>query len=148
MKNIKRLREIFVIVLSVCLVLACTNIAFAADDDDLFNSIDASNSTSDNNTSSDDSNDLDTNTNNTLTNNSLVSTNETNTTNNSARNATLTTNTATNTNNTTSDRNVSNTNKLADTGLSKAGDTIILVVVICGISAIYSYKKVNDYKKL
>ena len=57
-------------------------------------------------------------------------------------------NTATNntTNNTSKTNN--NVNTLAKTGLSDTNGIVALIVVVCGVSAIYSYKKVNDYKKL
>ena len=41
-----------------------------------------------------------------------------------------------------------NVNTLAKTGLSDTNGIVALIVVVCGVSAIYSYKKVNDYKKL
>ena len=78
------------------------------------------------------------NTNNT-TNSSLTANN---TTNNTVRN-TATNNT---TNNTSKTNN--NVNTLAKTGLSDTNGIVALIVVVCGVSAIYSYKKVNDYKKL
>ena len=128
MKNFKILKKLIVIMLSVVLVLVCSNTVLAVDDDP-FVSINTTNTNDTGGLTSTD------NTNNT---NNTNSTNNTNT-------APLTSNT---TNNTNSTRNASNINTLANTGLSNTNGIIALIVVVCGVSAIYSYKKVNDYKKL
>ena len=132
MENLKIFKRLVIVMLSLVLVAVYSTSVFATDDD-LFLSVNstgntASNATSDNST-----------TNNTATNN--TNTNNT-TTNNTVRN-TATNNT---TNNTSKTNN--NVNTLAKTGLSDTNGIVALIVVVCGVSAIYSYKKVNDYKKL
>ena len=139
MENFKRL---VIVMLSLVLVAVCSTSVFATDDD-LFLSVNstgntASNATSDNSTTNNTATN-NTNTNNT-TNSSLTANNTT--TNNTVRN-TATNNT---TNNTSKTNN--NVNTLAKTGLSDTNGIVALIVVVCGVSAIYSYKKVNDYKKL
>ena len=135
MENSKIFKRLVIVMLSLVLVAVCSTSVFATDDD-LFLSVNSTGNTAsnatDNNTTSDNST-----TNNTATNN----TNNT-TTNNTVRN-TATNNT---TNNTSKTNN--NVNTLAKTGLSDTNGIVALIVVVCGVSAIYSYKKVNDYKKL
>ena len=48
----------------------------------------------------------------------------------------------------TTNRSVTNENTLAKTGLGESGSIITIILVISGISAVYSIKKVNEYKKL
>ena len=142
MENSKIFKRLVIVMLSLVLVAVCSTSVFATDDD-LFLSVNstgntASNATSDNST-----------TNNTATNN----TNTNNTTNSSlTANNTTTNNTVRNTatNNTTNNTSKTNNNvdTLAKTGLSDTNGIVALIVVVCGVSAIYSYKKVNDYKKL
>ena len=142
MENSKIFKRLVIVMLSLVLVAVCSTSVFATDDD-LFLSVNstgntASNATSDNSTTNNTATN-NTNTNNT-TNSSLTANNTT--TNNTVRN-TATNNT---TNNTSKTNN--NVNTLAKTGLSDTNGIVALTVVVCGVSAIYSYKKVNDYKKL
>lgn len=147
MKNLKMFKKVSIIFLGLVFAIVCSGKVFAADDG-LFTTIDSTNNTSNSATNGNNTTNTDTNTNtntdtNNVTNGSLTtnSANNTSNTNNSIRN-TATNNTA-NTN-----RNVSNTGTLAKTGLPNTGAIVAVVLVVCGISAIYSYKKVNDYKKL
>ena len=64
-------------------------------------------------------------------------TNDLNNTNNNNNNNTN------NTNNTNSNRN--NTTKIPDTGVDYS---VVFIIAICGISAIYAYKKIRDYNNL
>ena len=142
MENSKIFKRLVIVMLSLVLVAVCSTSVFATDDD-LFLSVNstgntASNATSDNSTTNNTATN-NTNTNNT-TNSSLTANNTT--TNNTVRN-TATNNT---TNNTSKTNN--NVNTLAKTGLSDTNGIVALIGVVCGVSAIYSYKKVNDYKKL
>ncbi len=143
MENSKIFKRLVIVMLSLVLVAVCSTSVFAADGDDLFLSVNSTGNTAsnatDNNTTSDNNTTNNTNTNNT-TNSSLTANNAT--TNNTVRN-TATNNT---TNNTSKTNN--NVNTLAKTGLSDTNGIVALIVVVCGVSAIYSYKKVNDYKKL
>ena len=137
MENSKIFKRLVIVMLSLVLVAVCSTSVFATDDD-LFLSVNSTGNTAsnatDNNTTSDNS------TTNNTTNSSLTANNTT--TNNTVRN-TATNNT---TNNTSKTNN--NVNTLAKTGLSDTNGIVALIVVVCGVSAIYSYKKVNDYKKL
>ena len=67
--------------------------------------------------------------------------------NNTNRNNILNTNT--NTNRNTTNTNSSNSSKYNNTDLPKAGSTdsmtIVFVIAIFGISALYAYKKIKDY---
>ncbi len=151
MKNIKMLKKLVVLVISIGLIVTFSNFAYAADEDPFFEikpentSSNESTNTSTNETTNNTTN----NTTNTDSNNSLFTNTESN--NTTTNNSTLTTNNsvnATNTSNNVTNRSVTNTETLAKTGLSDSKGMISLIVVICGISAIYSYKKINDYKKL
>ena len=140
MENSKIFKRLIIVMLSLVLVAVCSTSVFATDDD-LFLSVNSTGNTAsnatDNNTISDNST---TNNTNNTTNSSLTANDITN--NNTVRN-TATNNT---TNNTSKANN--NVNTLAKTGLSDTNGIVALIVVVCGVSAIYSYKKVNDYKKL
>lgn len=142
MKNLKMFKKVSIIFLGLVFAIVCSGKVFAADEG-LFTTIDSTNNTSnsatDGNNTANTNNDTNTDANNTA--NGSLTTNSANNTNNSIRNTS-----ANNTANT--NRNVSNTATLAKTGLPNTGAIIAVVLVVCGISAIYSYKKVNDYKKL
>ena len=147
MKNIKMLKKLVVLVISIGLIVTFSNFAYAADEDPFFE-IKPEN-TSSNESTNTSTNETTNNTTNTDSNNSLFTNIESN--NTTTNNSTLTTNNsvnATNTSNNVTNRSVTNTETLAKTGLSDSKGMISLIVVICGISAIYSYKKINDYKKL
>ena len=145
MKNLKVLKKLVMVMVGIALIAVLSGNVFAADDD-LFTSVSSGNNTeasADNSTTGKDTNSATTNNTTTNTANSSLTTNSTsniNTTRNTSNN-TISNATAGSTN-----RNVTNT--LAKTGLSNTGSVIALVVVVCGISAVYSLKKVNDYKKL
>ena len=137
MKELKMVKKLIIIMLSVVLIIALSNFVYAADEDP-FLELTATNTNSDTNTTNTDtSNSLFTNTQNANTSNSGSLTTNTNT------NTSLVTNTDNSVN-----RNVTNTDTLAKTGLSDSNGIVALIVILCAVSAIYSYKKVNDYKKL
>ena len=142
MKNLKMFKKVSIIFLGLVFTIVCSGKVFAADEG-LFTTIDstnnASNSATDgNNTPNTNTNaDANNNVNNNVVNGSLT-TNNANNANNSVRNA----------NELNTNRNASNIATLAKTGLPNTGAIVAVVLVVCGISAIYSYKKVNDYKKL
>ena len=152
MKNIKILKKLFILVMSIGLVLTFSNLVYAEDEDPFF-AITATEESSnqDSNTASNEQQATNTNTDTSLfTDIDNTNSNNTNTANtNSIGNSSITTNdTLNNTNNNVVNRSVTNTDTLAKTGLSDSKGMVTLIVVLCGISAIYSYKKVNDYKKL
>ena len=146
MKNFKMIKSLLILIMSIGVILIFSNLVYATDDDPFIQinstspSSNESNNTEANNTES----------NNTDTGNLFSNINTSNNTSNSiaTNNNTVnnTTNTLTNTN--TANRSVSNTNTLAKTGLTDSKGMITLIVLVCGISAVYSYKKISDYKKL
>lgn len=139
MKNLKKL---FVVFLTAIIVLAYSNIVLAEDDDSInsiFGDSDSSSQQSSSNSEDEDFTEL------TSSSNSSNSSNTNSNNSNTNTNSSLTTNSNTNSN---TNRSVSNTNQLAKTGIENNGGIIALFVLICGISAIYSYKKVNEYKSL
>ena len=155
MKNVKMLKKLFILVMSIGLVLTFSNLVYAEDEDPFF-AITATEQESNEQqaTNTDTSGSLFTDTDNTNTANTANTTNTTNTENtNNASNSLLPTNNISNNTNNSAvnsavNRNVTNTDTLAKTGLSDSKGIITLIVVLCGVSAIYSYKKINDYKKL
>ena len=75
-----------------------------------------------------------------------TSTNNTSTNNTSRNNTSLSTNLISSSTNNTSANNVANTS-LPKTGISDAIPTALLVVIF-GISAVYAYKKIKDYRNI
>ena len=147
MKNVKMLKKLFILVMSIGLVLTFSNFVYAEDEDPFFAITATEESSNENsNTSSSEQQATNTDTNTSLF-TDIDNTNNTNTANNSS----LVTNdilNTTNTNNNVVNRSVTNTDTLAKTGLSDSKGMVTLIVVLCGISAVYSYKKINDYNKL
>ena len=141
MKNLKNVKKLLILIMTIGLIVMFSNLVYAADEDP-FVSLTVTNSTENTvgNTESNTSNSLFTNINTTNTNTNVTNTNTS---------GTLTTiNTANNTANNTTNRSVSNTETLAKTGLTDSNGIVALIVIICAVSAIYSYKKINDYKRL
>ena len=141
MRDLKMVKKLFILILTIGIVVMFSNFVYA--EDDAFISLNITNSAENNTASSEGntSNSLFTNINTTNTNTNI--TNQPNTT------GTLTTNSmANNTTNNTTNRSVSNTETLAKTGLTDSNGIVALIVIICAVSAIYSYKKINDYKRL
>lgn len=64
------------------------------------------------------------------------------TTNNTNNNSTNTNVTATTTNNTNTNSNVNKTATIPYTGIDYS---VLLIIAICGVSAVYAYKKIRDY---
>ena len=129
MEKSNLIRVILILVMSTMFILFSTNV-FAADGSDDFNDL----TSTLNNTAAD----------NTTTN--LVG--------NSSNNA-LNTNKTNNTNNINNTSNTSNTNNASiynNTNLPKTGigDSIpvAMLVVVFGISAVYAYKKVKEYRNI
>ena len=152
MKNVKMLKKLFILVMSIGLVLTFSNLVYAEDEDPFFAITATEESSNENsNTSSNEQQATNTDTNTSLFSDiENTNTNNTNTANaNSIGNSSITTNDIlNNTNNNVVNRSVTNTDTLAKTGLSDSKGMVTLIVVLCGISAVYSYKKINDYKKL
>lgn len=141
MKNLKMIKKLFILIMTIGLVIMFSNFVYA-EDEDAFVSLTITNPTENNTTSneSNTSNSLFTNINTTNTNTNVTNTNTA---------GTLTPiNTTNNTANNTTNRSVSNTETLAKTGLTDSNGIVALIVIVCAVSAIYSYKKINDYKKI
>ena len=142
MKKSKISKVMLVMVLSCVMgiVLSNFNIVRAVDDDEIW-----ATSTSDttNNTSDDDGWDTP------KWENAVVNT-STNNTANTANTANNTSNVFGTTNNTTNNvsTTTSNANSLAKTGIEDLTGTVAIVLVVCGIVAIYSLKKVKEYKDM
>ena len=137
MKKLELLKIMVVVGLSLIMVLSITNLVFAADEDDFDwdNAIVTNNSVDSNAIMNNiDMNNIDINNLNSINNLSNI---------NSSSLGTSTSNY--NTSNTTT---TTNANKLANTGVSNFNGTIALVIVLGVIVAIYSYKKVNEYKNV
>lgn len=140
MKSMKMFKKLIAIMLCLTFILVGSSAVFAADDGDIFLEINETDSNGVTNGNSAD--------NNTSVSGSANNTSNGNIANNNTSIAGSTNNASNSTNNTNSNRSVSNTNSLANTGLAQTGGIIALILVVCGVSAIYSYKKVNDYKNL
>ena len=136
MKNVKILKGLLIIVLSLFIVFSYSNMVFA-EDDGLFEFEPVEEETAANNSTTEPAA-------NNSADNGLASID---TPSNTANN-TVTNNTSISTTNNNTSLNTNTANTLADTGLSDTGSIVAIVLVICGISAVYSYKKVSDYRKL
>ena len=151
MKNSKKIAKILIMLLIICMVSLIAKPVFADDEDIFTNIAPIANSTPENTTQENNAPANATPAENTAqenttpaniapaenTNNSITFNNITANNNNTATNNSISTN-----------RSVSNSNSLAKTGVTDSKGFITLVVLICGISAIYSFKKISDYKKL
>ena len=135
MKNSNLIKIFSILLISVMIMMFSTNVLAA---DDGFNQLTLNTNSS--NTTANNTNTQNTNTD--TANRSAVNTNNTNNTN--TRN--------TNTNNTTNTNTRNNSSVYNNTNLPKTGieDSIpvALLVVIFGISAIYAYKKIKDYRNI
>ena len=125
MKNSRLVKVVMGAIISL-IVVAMANQVFADNVTDLTNAL--GNSSSSSNSSS---------TNNTTSNTALNNTTRNNTVNNTTNNAVLTTN------NTSSYNNTS----LPKTGIEDHIPATILLVVF-GVSAVYAYKKIQDYRNI
>ena len=142
MKNVKMLKGLLIIVLSLFVVFTYSNMVFADDSTDglfEFEPVEEETGTNTSTTEPAANNSAD---------NGLASLSENNASNNVATNNTNIATTNTNTTSIANNNNNNTANTLADTGLSDSGSIVAIVLVICGISAVYSYKKVSDYRKL
>ena len=137
MKNSKRIFKVLVMLLVILMVSLIAKPVFADDDDIFTNIAPIANSTQENTAQE----------NATPTNNTPENTAPTENTNNSITFNNITANNTAN-NSTSTNRSVSNSNSLAKTGLTDSKGFVAVIVLICGISAIYSFKKISDYKRL
>ena len=139
MKNLKIVKAI-IMVMVILVTLAIGGRVFAANnttDNLALEDLSPNTSTSGNNASTTGNNTTGTAGNNAVLNSS------------SAQNRSNTLNTSAITNNTSNRTNTSNS---ANTSLPKTGVEsavpVVLIIVICGISAVYAYKKIKDYRNI
>lgn len=139
MENKKLVRIVLVMGICVMLLLCTTGISLAANNTNFaeldLNSMSSTNNTTSNNTAAT--------TNNTVRNSTTNTSNTANVTNTTNNTAVLTTNNTANASNTTT----YNATSLPKTGIGDSMPAIILTIVF-GISAIYAYKKIQDYRGL
>ena len=113
-------KELIICLISVAvLILAITTSVFATEVQDL-TSLMGNNNTTENNDFEE------------ITENNLT-TNNTNS------------NTAATTNNTNTNTNVNKTTTMPYTGVNYS---VVVIIAVCGVSAIYAYKKISDYKNV
>lgn len=138
--NISVLKLIVTIILTIAMVASISNMVFADNETDINALFDTGTNATNNtvNNTTNDTNEFEN-----AVEKNVVSRNNTtnNTTNNSTNNTSNTLNTLNNTNRST-------TNSLAKTGIGDTNSILTLIIVVSGIVAVYSYKKLNDYKKL
>lgn len=122
MKKSNLVKIVLVLCTSLMVMLSATTV-MAADEIDLTNTLEnLSNNTNTNNT----------NTNNTNTNSDRTNTNNTN---------------SNNTNRNTNNSSIYNNTSLPKTGITDSIPVAVLLVVF-GISSVYAYKKIKDYKNI
>lgn len=121
MKNL--VKVVFILLMSLMIIMFCTNVLAADSTNNGFSDL-TSTLTGGNNTNTNNTNTNNTNTNNTNTNN--TNTNNTNRTNGTS---------------------LYNNNGLPKTGIEDS-IPVAMLVVIFGISSVYAYKKIKDYKNL
>lgn len=125
MKKSNLIKVVLVLGISLMVMLFTTNV-MAANEVDLTNTIDNPSSSSNSNSNSNSNN---SNSNSNRTNNTNTNTNRTNNTNN------------------TNNSSVYNNTNLPKTGISDSIPVALLLVVF-GVSSVYAYKKIRDYKNI
>ena len=123
MKKSNLIKVVLVLGISLMVMLFTTNV-MAANEVDLTNTIDNPSSSSNSNSNSNNSN-----SNSNRTNNTNTNTNRTNNTNN------------------TNNSSIYNNTNLPKTGISDSIPVALLLVVF-GVSSVYAYKKIRDYKNI
>lgn len=123
MKKSNLIKLFSILLISVMVMMFSTNVLAADNDTDGFTELTINN----------------TNTNNTNTNNTNTNTNNTNTNTNKANN--------TNNTNKTNNSSVYNNTNLPSTGIEDSIPVAMLVVVF-GISAVYAYRKIKEYRNI
>ena len=127
MKKSNLIKVVLVLGISLMVMLFSTSV-MAANEIDLSNTID-NGSSSTSNTGNSNSNSNNSNSNSNRTNNTNTNTNRTNNTNN------------------TNNSSVYNNTNLPKTGISDSIPVALLLVVF-GVSSVYAYKKIRDYKNI
>ena len=130
MKKTNLIKVLFVMIVSIMVVLFSSNV-LAATDADGYEDLTEALGNSSSNSGNTNNNSANTNTNNANTNTNLANNN----------------NTANTNSNRTNNSSIYNNTSLPKTGLADSVPVVLLVVVF-GVSAIYAYKKINDYKNI
>ena len=130
MKRENILKNVIMIVLSVILVMSISNVVLAEDDPNEFSTLIKNTTNSNSNTAN--------------------TTNNTNTANTNSSFVNLSVDNTANKNNTSKNNSsvYNASNKLANAGWEDNGALIAVIVVVCGVSAVYSYKKISQYRNL
>ena len=137
MKNFKLAQIVLVIVIGVMLLIMSTNVK-AADYDDLAAAVTNSSSNSSNSAGSSNSSG------NSISNNTSNNSSTSNSTNNTLNTSSL--RNSANTTGATKNTSYNNTN-LPTTGIVDSLPVVVLIVIF-GISTVYAYKKIKDYRSL
>ena len=140
MKKTNLIKVVSILLISV-MVIAFVSPVFAADEDD--DRIDLTESIGNGNKNNNSRNTNSNNNNN--NNNSNTNNNNSNTNNNNSNRANNNANANNNSNN--NNNSVYNNNNLPKTGIGDSVPVAMLIVVF-GISAVYAYKKVKDYRNI
>ncbi len=164
MKKVEKSKVILGIILSIVIILALSNFSIVRADDDAWpttgssteNATNESNSTGSLTTEDDpflnlsDENWSTPATENTANNTTNDTSNQVSNSSNETNNVVNVTNTITNTNNNTNSvkSTTSNSNSLAKTGIADSNGMFAVILIVCGIVAVYSFKKVSDYKNM
>lgn len=136
MKKSNLVKLFSILLISVMVMIFSTNV-LAADESNGFNQLTLNSNSSNSSTN---------NTNSTGNTNNTSNSSNTNNTNNTNTNKNNTTNTN-NTKNNTNNSSVYNNTNLPKTGIEDSIPVAMLVVVF-GISAVYAYKKIKDYRNI
>lgn len=140
MKKSNLVKLFSILLISVLVMMFSTNVLAADESNGGFNQLTLNSGSNTNNT----------NTNATGNTNATNNTNSTNNTNNASSNTNNSNTNKSNTNNTANNTNnssVYNNTNLPKTGIEDSIPVAMLVVVF-GISAIYAYKKIRDYRNI
>ncbi len=139
MKKSNSIKELLILILTLICVVFTYSFVYAADsqENEFQDLLVGNNSSNTNSSNTNGANTNGSNTNSANTNRSNTNSANTNNSNTNTNAPTLNTNAIKSSNN--------NTNNLPKTGVGDTAPTILLVVIF-GISAIYAYKKVQDYQ--
>ena len=138
MKKTNLVKVVSILLVSLMVILFSTNVFAAENNDTSFQDLTGTlgNSTENNTSKNTNANNANKNGNNTNANNANKNGNNTNTNNANA-----------NKNNNTNNSSIYNNTDLPKTGVESSIPVVVLVAIF-GISAVYAYKKIDDYKNL
>ena len=139
MKKTNLVKVVSILLVSLMVILFSTNVFAAENNDTSFQDLTGTlgNSTENNTSKNTNANNANKNGNNTNTNNANANKNNNTNTNNANANK----------NNNTNNSSIYNNTDLPKTGVESSIPVVVLVAIF-GISAVYAYKKIDDYKNL